>query len=333
MSVSPDTGLTIDRDLLRRLEHGLDPARPSESEVPFSVIGYGEISTVFQIPGDGELAYKRMPLFESVAHAERYVESFREYSGLLEDAGIRLPPQATTIIDVPGRPVVLYIAQPLLDPVRFCHAMIRSAKGSAAREIVQSTVREVGKVWEWNRTHSPSRELSLDGQLSNWVMADDGRPYYVDTSTPMYRIDGVEQLDAELFLRSAPAALRWVLRLFFVDDVLTRYYDLHQVLRDLAANLYKEGRADLVSIAVQEINRFQGKRAADAVRAGEQGETTADDAADSPPALTVAETDKYYSQDKVIWRVYLAFRRLDRFITSFVFRGRYEFLLPGKIKR
>ena len=78
----------INSDLLDRLERGLDPARPERSEVPFTVIGYGEISTVFRIDGGGEVAYKRMPLFRGEEEAERYVGSFVEYSAYLADAGM-----------------------------------------------------------------------------------------------------------------------------------------------------------------------------------------------------------------------------------------------------
>ena len=40
-----------------------------------------------------------------------------------------------------------------------------------------------------------------------------------------YRIEGAEQLNAELFLRSAPSFLAWILRLLFLEDVVDRYYD------------------------------------------------------------------------------------------------------------
>jgi len=49
--------------------------------------------------------------------------------------------------------------------------------------------------------------------------------------------------------------------------------------------------------------------------------------------LTVDEVDKYYREDKVIWSVYLSFRRIDRWLTTQIFRRRYEYILPGKIKR
>jgi len=43
------------------------------------VLGYGEISTVFQIGTDRYRAYKRMPLFETRKAAEDYVETYQIY--------------------------------------------------------------------------------------------------------------------------------------------------------------------------------------------------------------------------------------------------------------
>jgi hypothetical protein len=43
-----------------------------------------------------------------------------------------------------------------------------------------------------------------NGQLSNWVRVEERHNavmYYIDTSTPLFRKDGVEQLDPELFLK------------------------------------------------------------------------------------------------------------------------------------
>ena len=81
---------------------------------------------------------------------------------------------------------------------------------------------------------------------------------------------------------------------------------------DLAANLYKEQRPDLIPLTVTIINRQLGT--------------------DQKP-LTVDEVDKYYREDKLIWSFYLSFRRIDRWLTTKIFRRRYEYILPGKIKR
>jgi hypothetical protein len=160
----------------------------------------------------------------------------------------------------------------------------------------------------------PLFELALDGQLSNWVFPENlsGELYFIDTSTPLFRKNGIEQLDPELLLQSAPGFLRWMLRLFFLDDVMNRYYDKRQVCIDLAANLFKEQKPELLLLTVEIMNSmFFGK--------------------DKP--LSAGEVEKYYRTDRMIWALFLAFRRIDRFIKTKILMKRYEFILPGKIKR
>ncbi len=58
-------GFDIDIELLREFERGLDPRHPEAGAIPAHILGYGEISTVFEIgeARGGNLAYKRMPIF------------------------------------------------------------------------------------------------------------------------------------------------------------------------------------------------------------------------------------------------------------------------------
>ncbi|NIV32565.1 MAG: hypothetical protein GWN58_24925, partial [Anaerolineae bacterium] len=105
--------------------------------------------------------------------------------------------------------------------------------------LVRCVLREMLPVWEFNRRQDHV-QLSLDGQISNWSIEgfDPEKPFvdsatpllYLDTSTPLFRIDGNDQLDAEIFLRSAPSFLAWILRLLFLEDVVGRYYDLRRVV-------------------------------------------------------------------------------------------------------
>jgi len=174
---------------------------------------------------------------------------------------------------------------------------------------------EIEKVWDFNRRVGPSLEIAVDGQLSNWVYDPDGGDsdlFYIDTSTPFLTINGAEQLNPELILQSAPGFLRWIIRLFFLDDVMTRYYVPRLVYTDLAGNLFKEQRPELVPVAVATINqRFS----------------------DASGSLTEKEVEKYYKEDKLIWSLFLAFRKFDRWLAIKLLRKRYEFILPGKIKR
>jgi hypothetical protein len=80
---------------LQEFERGLDPQHPQRGKIPARVLGYGEISTVFEIQTEAlrGLAFKRLPLFSDEREVERYRIAFEEYNRLLEqEIGIRLPP-------------------------------------------------------------------------------------------------------------------------------------------------------------------------------------------------------------------------------------------------
>jgi len=94
--------------------------------------------------------------------------------------------------------------------------------------------------------------------------------------------------------------------------VMDRYYNRRLVYLDLIANLYKEQRPDLIPIAIEIINNYLN--------------------ADEKP-FNIEEIEKYYKEDKLIWTLFLAFRRFDKWLTTKILRRRYEFILPGKIKR
>ena len=49
--------------------------------------------------------------------------------------------------------------------------------------------------------------------------------------------------------------------------------------------------------------------------------------------LTVKAVEKYYREYRIIWTLFLAFRRVDRWLTTKLMRRRYEFILPGRIRR
>lgn len=307
--------MLVDEHLLFEFEKNLNPQNLMDSPIPATLIGFGEISAIFEIADNAGVAFKRLPLFTDRSCAKAYTNTFYKYCRLLTEAGLRLPSQQTVIIEVPGRPVTLYIAQEKLPAARFAHQLIHELDSDHNRWLIESIVCEIAKIWRYNRDRHAGLKLALDGQLSNWVWLDDldrSGIYYIDTGTPLFRRAGIEQLDAELFLKSSPVFLRWILRRFFLADVINRYYDQRQVLIDLAANLYKEQRPDLIPPVVELINRRL--------------------ASDQVP-ITIDAVNKYYREDKLIWTLFLLFRRIDRWLTTQILRRRYEFVLPGNIKR
>ncbi|MBU1672256.1 MAG: hypothetical protein KKF41_13290 [Actinobacteria bacterium] len=315
--------LEVDVDLLREFERGLDPAQPERSAIPARVLGYGEISTVFQIEGI-DLACKRMPIFESEEELVRYHAGFERYNQLLAEIGITVPESGhATVEGRDGSPVV-YLLQRRLDPDSIANRAMLGMEPAEVYRLVTSILGELAKLWRFNASHEDV-ELGIDGQISNWsvVGLEDGRLpdelelLYLDTSTPFVRLDGAEQLDPELFLRSAPSFLIWIVRALFLEDVMTRYYDFHLVAVDLIANFYKEQRPELIGGLVKAANSFFTGEAADL---------------DVAP-LTEKEIRSYYREDALIWRLYLGMRRLDRFLRTKVTHKGYRYILPGKIRR
>lgn len=313
---------TIDTELLRRFERGLNPRLPERSAIPAKVLGYGEISTVFEMgaPGAQGLAYKRLPMFRTEQEAVAYQSLFHEYVDTLQQRiGLNVVPSDMAVL-MDGQAVIAYIVQERLPAEAIGHRAMQRLSQNEVTRLVQTVLRETAKVFRWNREHAEELELGFDGQISNWGIVgrkgDDFELVYFDTSTPLTRRNGIEQLDPELFLRSAPSFMVWIIRMLFLQDVMTRYYDFRRVAVDLIANFYKEQRAELIPGLVDAANAF----------------FAADEWADDFAPITVKEIADYYREDVWIWRVYLAFRKMDRSLHRLL-RKRYPYILPEKIKR
>ncbi len=315
-------------ELLQEFEQGLDPQHPERSKVPARVLGYGEISTVFEIQAEGMrgLAFKRLPLFYNLGEVEKYCAVYEEYNRLLEqETGLHLPPHGSAaFLSQSGRPV-FYIIQKQLPSASIGNQALHQLPREMVAILVKRILQELVKVWEFNRRQD-RWQVAIDGQISNWSVqgfdpehprVEQAQLLYVDTSTPLFRVQGVEQLDTELFLRSAPSFLVWILRLFFLKDVVNRYYSFHLVAVDLAANFYKEQRPDLIPDVVATINDFFAGEAADL---GIQ-------------PIDEQEVRSYYKEDALIWTLYLSMRKVDRFIRKRLLRQEYPYILPEKIKR
>ncbi|MBN2153576.1 MAG: hypothetical protein JW839_19125 [Candidatus Lokiarchaeota archaeon] len=320
--------MEIDRTLLAEFERTVDTAHPERSKIPVKVLGYGEISLVFEIIGDKHpVAYKRLPIFDDESQVIRHVNAYKEYTRLLrDDLGIAVPwSDAAWFPSADGRLVVLYCAQAKLDPASIGNQVIHAVDEAGLGSLVWGVMQELKKVWAFNKRQSRI-QIGIDGQVSNWSVpgydraspaVDPGKPLsYVDTSTPMYRVDGEEAMDATLLLRSAPGLLRGML-MGMLHEVVDRYYDWRLVANDLIANFYKEQMPSAVPAVLARINEFF--------------ETEASEFGIKP--FTVEEVKKYYKRDKQIWVLFQNLRRFDRFVKTKLLRKPYDFYLPGKIKR
>lgn len=254
--------------LLLEFERGLDPQQPERSAIPARILGYGEISTVFAIQAADQqgLAFKRLPLFHNADEVDRHRTACEAYTRILQrEIGLRMPDHGyVTLFNETYHPV-FYIVQRELPAGSIGHQALHLLSAKMVQVLIHRILQELHRLWDVGR-RLDDVQLGIDGQISNWSIDgfDPQNPYvdagtalsYLDTSTPFLRITGVEQMDAEVFLRSAPSFLVWILRLFFLEDVVNRYYDFRQVAVDLAANFYKEQRSELIPDVVRTVNTF-----------------------------------------------------------------------------
>jgi hypothetical protein len=322
--------LNIPLGELAEFENSITPQDLMASKIPVKILGYGEISTVLDIALDEELslAYKRMPLFHTQAEVAQFRELYEEYVKLLDTRiGIAVVPgELVTVTNLQSGKDVVYIVQEKLPPESIGHKAIHHLPEAEVHRLVNSVIEKLKKAFDFNKDDQDGLAIGMDGQISNWgivnfdpdanKLPDEIELLYFDTSTPLMRKDDVEQLDPELFLRSAPSFLTWVLRMFFLDDVMSRYYDFRSVCIDLMANMYKEQRPDLVPGLITLLNEFFSTE----INSGEF------------EPFSEKEIRSYYREDAFIWRIYLAFRRVDQALHHWTGRA-YPYILPGRIER
>jgi hypothetical protein len=320
--------LKIDIDVLKKLERSIDTSNPENGEVPIKVLGFGEISLVFELLSDVEpIAYKRIPIFDNEKQVKRHIWAYNEYNRILnQDVGLNLPDYDVAWFKDDEDKIQFYCIQEKISAESVGNRVIHQITDNDIETLILLVMREMKKVWEYSKNHE-TIDLGLDGQISNFALVgyDPNNPKidintklaYIDTSTPMFRTNGIEAMDAELFLKSTPSFLRFIVKAAFLDEVVDRYYDWRLVTIDLIANFYKEQRPELIPGIIRKVNEFFANEAP-----GFEIEP-----------ITIMEVQKYYKNDKMIWVIFQNARKLDRFIKTKLFRKRYEFYLPEKIKR
>ncbi|NHJ12405.1 MAG: hypothetical protein EAX95_01960 [Candidatus Thorarchaeota archaeon] len=321
--------INIDKNMLKDFEEKLDPAKPEESPIPAKVLGYGEISTVFEIHHEtqSDIAFKRMPLFDDEDQIAMYTDVYFRYHDRLKQIGIELPEYgATTVTRNDGRPV-LFLYQRKLSAETIGDKIVQNASEQEVKALIHAILRQLLKVWEFNAREKPGVEVAIDGQVSNWAVKDPTKItsgieenvelLYLDTSTPLFRENEREQLDVELFLRPTPPGVRYILKKFYLADIVNRYYDFRKVIIDLIGNFFKEQKSELVPPLINFANDFLSTEAA---------------SLDIAP-ITFEEVEAYYKDDASTWKLYLRMRRLHRFIRTKLMRRYYAYILPGEIQR
>lgn len=320
--------MDVNIELLKKFEKTVDTIHPERGQIPIKILGYGEISLVFQILEDPlNLAYKRIPIFNNEKEVRRHVWAYDEYCRFLEnEIGFTLPKHGTVWFKDEKGEIKFYCIQKIANPEAVGNQVIHNVNDDKIETLIILIMREMKKVWDFNRNNDDI-DLGLDGQISNFVIADynanspevnkNSKLIYLDTSTPLFRKEGVEAMEAELLLRSAPSFLRFILKALFVQEVLDRYYDWRLVTIDLIANFFKEQKPEIIPRLIKKVNQFFQEEAKEF----------------EIEPITLEEVQKYYKNDKTIWSVFQRARKIDRFIKTKLFNKKYDFYLPGKIER
>lgn len=314
--------MNIDANLLGEFEDQLNPAHPELSGILPTILGYGEISTTFSLMDMPDIAFKRMPPFDNSEQIATYKSSVDHYCSLLTDkCGIRVSDYAFYEYINQANEHILYVAQPRLSSSSIGNQILKSGTRRELEYMIRTMMDRFIRLHKFNHENNQNESLGLDGQMSNWSFElseeTSTSPVYFDITTPLLRVNGKEQLDTEIFLKSCPSFLVWLVRWQFLQEILDRYYDLRLILIDIVANFHKEGRQDLIGDALSIINVMIEDENLDP----------------EIQPLTEPEVNKYYKNDAFIWALFLSLRRFDRFIKTKLFRQRYNFILPGKISR
>ena len=189
-----------------------------------------------------ELAYKRLPMFKTEEEARSYQALYKEYVEVLGDRiGLQVVPSDTVRFTVEDKDrIIIYIVQEKLPAGSIGHRAIYCLPPDDVNKLALAVLqKKMKKVFDFNREHRGKLEVGFDGQISNWAiigfdpespkLGEDVELVYFDASTPLVQKNGEELLDPELFLRNAPSFMVWIIRLFFLEDVMTRYYDFRKV--------------------------------------------------------------------------------------------------------
>lgn len=310
------------KTILEEIERRLDPSNPT-AQRGVRVLGYGEVSAALTLEALPGRVCKRMAGIRDLAATQRYERLVEEYLEILRRSGLRVAETRTVTVQVPGRRPVVYLLQQHLGTEGLGNTLLREADDGTLLECVDSVLASIFHVWKANRERTDGLELAVDAQLSNWhftvTAAGVGTPMLFDVGTPYVRRGGTYLIDPEIFLAAVPPLVRaYYRRARAVDRYLDHYFEPRLAALDLLGNFHKEGRPDRVPAAAERVNAWLAAHAADF---------------GSASRVDPGEVAGFYARDAKDLELFLKLRRLDRFLRTRLLRSRYDFVLPGVIRR
>jgi hypothetical protein len=292
----------LDAADLHALDAAMTRAFATGDPSGLQVLGYGEITTVVVcISGGTPYACKRLPPFATPEEASRYSALFEEYIETLAASGVRVVPSQLEQLTADDGSVVLFCVQPVLPAGQLAVRVLERSDAESARRLFELVL---GRILS-----SVTRQVGLDGQLSNW-MVDGDDVLFLDVTTPMLKdAAGRDRLDTELFLAAVPTPVRPLFRRFVVPHVIDQYHDPRGVVIDLLANLIKDDLEPYIAPFLELANPRLSRPISD------------------------DEVRRYYEGNARVWSAWQAMRRCDRFVRTRLLGKPYPFLLPGPIQR
>jgi hypothetical protein len=318
--------LSVDREFLQKFEDGLDPSNPTASEIPLKIVGYGEISAVFQIGNMEHTVFKRLPPFDTATDLQIYAQHLEMYCQALKEASFHLPQYEWIAIENRFGEHILYIAQEKLATRSIGNRIIQHCSPEVLEEMTVNILRLLVQIWRINQRVEVSEKLGIDAQISNWAFipppeedqsglaGEHFQPIYFDFSTPLLRQNGHDLLNTDIFLKSVPPLVGYFLKKWVLSPILGGYFDPHQVLLDYGANFIPEGQRKRIPQVVAVINAYLEKNAPDL----------------HIKPLSSWDIYNYCLQLILIYPFFLLCRRLYGFYLTRIKKKRYNFILPGK---
>lgn len=281
---------------LRELEDAVEALLVRGQRGSLVSIGAGEMTCVLSWQG---FACKRLPPITDRTRLERHRALILEYVDRLEAAGIAVVDTAVQITDRHGY-AVAYVVQPQLERSTLLPVVMAPLAPAPARALAALVFDAVER--------ANAAGIGLDANLSNWAVQD-GRPLYIDVSTPMLRdAAGHHRLDSELFVSTMPVLLRGLVRRYFVKDLLDRYYVPLSVFENLLGDLPNSDLEGLTIPLLEDVNRRL-----------------------STP-LTPARIESYRREDRLTWGLIRWSLRLERRWRRWVRDGNPPHLIPSHFR-